>query len=360
MGNRKSDLRGTRRRVLLYCILLSLGSTLSGGDATTTPAAKSDQATPAASQSELVVDLKDTPVWEVDEQVRSYFIEGLGTNTQTTKSGEFKYPSFKSGTPLYGRTRVQFMEGDAVKSSDFHFALDHSQGQLGAYDLLYFDENGDGNLTNDNPRKPLKDAPKGLLATSSAKQQVCFESVRLSFDFGVEFGPKEDRPAFWWGGTHLDATHLLGRRYYRFSCTPTGSKLFLHPYEGPLGTLEVGTGGRKAEQLELRGSLRSKDTAVVVGDGLEAGWPKFTRRCELPVGDYYPTIVNVRLGDLGIEISNNYHIMIRGLDDMTHVETLTVTTADGRQREIKKARSLAPSVIIRRVTGKREIVVTRT
>jgi hypothetical protein len=44
-----------------------------------------------------------------------------------------------------------------------------------------------------------------------------------------------DEPVSWWYGNRLNALHLLGRRYYRFSGTPTGDKLTVRPYDGPLG-----------------------------------------------------------------------------------------------------------------------------
>ena len=119
--------------------------------------------------------------------------------------------------------------------------------------------------------------------------------------------PRGGTPASWWGGDQLSATHLLGNRYYRFSCTPTGDKLSVRPYEGPLGVFEVGAGGRKVTKVDIQGSLRSKETAVALADGLVDGWPKATRQCKVPVGDYYPAIIDVNLGNLSIMVSNNYH-----------------------------------------------------
>jgi len=124
--------------------------------------------------------------------------------------------------------------------------------------------------------------------------------------------PQGDEPASWWGGNHLDATHLLGGRYWRFACTPAGDKLTVRPYDGPLGTFEVGPGDRKVEKVQVRGSLRSKETSVAIGEGLEHGWPKVTRQCQIPVGDYYPAIIDVAFGNLDITVSNNYHTNAQG------------------------------------------------
>jgi hypothetical protein len=226
--------------------------------------------------------------------------------------------------------------------------------------------------------------------------------------------PRGDEPAFWWDGDLLSSTHRLGDRCYRFACTSGGDKLFVRPYDGPLGTFEAGAGGRKVEKLQMRGSLRSKDSAVAVGEGLEHGWPKAARQCKVPAGDYYPAMLHVEMGDLQIAVSNNYHtnaqgqrslngrvhgiairadkpyildfsnkpavifeepkatqrllrgtdirvkavlidpvldIMIRGLTIAGLTKTETIKTANGQERTISRPLSLDPRVTIKRANG---------
>lgn len=111
----------------------------------------------------------------------------------------------------------------------------------------------------------------------------------------------------WLGAERLNAIHAIGRKYYSSATTPAGDKLIVRPYEGQLGTFEVGAGGRDIQEIAIRGSLRSKDTAVAVGGELERGFPKPAKSCWLPVGDYLPAMVTVTLGRLRISVSNNYH-----------------------------------------------------
>ena len=63
--------------------------------------------------------------------------------------------------------------------------MDETSGTGAGYDRLYFDLNRDLDLANDTPRRPQKDPPPGArLSWSWIKQQVCFETVNVSFDAG--------------------------------------------------------------------------------------------------------------------------------------------------------------------------------
>lgn len=111
----------------------------------------------------------------------------------------------------------------------------------------------------------------------------------------------------WWGADKLNATHAIGGKYYGFAATAKGDKLIVRPYEGQLGTFEVNAGGRNIQEMAMQGSLRSEDTAVAVGGELERGWPKPSKSCRLPVGDYLPAYLTITFGRLSITVSNNYH-----------------------------------------------------
>lgn len=253
----------------------------------------------------------------------------------------------------------------------YHLAIDESAGTGTGYDRLYFDRNGDGDLADEKPLMPLKDPPKAVLRQySSTKPQVCFESFEMTFDFGsagkhaVEmmvrliayqrspqltfFRPKVHRgeiaigkakydallgygdsigkpfdqpdaifhlipkndpknPPRWSGANRLNSMHKINGKLYQFTSTSAGDKLFARPYDGAVGTFKVGPGGRDIQEVSIQGSLRSEDTAVAVGDGMERGWPKPTRSCRLPEGDYLPANVTLTLGKLQIDISDNLH-----------------------------------------------------
>jgi hypothetical protein len=121
--------------------------------------------------------------------------------------------------------------------------------------------------------------------------------------------PKEDkssRPG-WWGADQLRGIHQIKGTYYCFSATPAGDKLFVRPYDGDFGKFRIGSGWRLVFNKKMNGSVISKDKALAVGKALEHDWPKDTRSCRLPVGDYLPAMLNITFGSLSIDISDNYH-----------------------------------------------------
>jgi hypothetical protein len=109
------------------------------------------------------------------------------------------------------------------------------------------------------------------------------------------------------GADQLRAIHKIQGTHYRFSATPAGDKLFVRPYEGDFGTFRIGAGWRFILNKNVSGSLISKDAALAVGKGFERDWPKPTRSCSLPVGDYLPAMLTLTLGPLRISVSDNYH-----------------------------------------------------
>jgi hypothetical protein len=281
------------------------------------------------------------------------------------------YPRFSSEKPLYGSVTLGGDAYQPNSGTRFCFALDESGGTGQGYDRFYFDENGDLDLTNDHVRRRLKVPLEGATLDGwSITQQVCFEYVGIPLAFGSEgtrplevmphlllsetgevghlafvtttarrgrinvagkkfnilLGHNDvisgwfDRPwtalhlipgrgngVHWWGGDRLMAMHKIESTFYRFSATPAGDKLMVHAYEGPLGTFEVGLGGRNLATMAVQGSLLSEDTAVPVGDVLSSGLQDPVQSSRLPEGDYLPYLLRLDYGNLHIEISNNYH-----------------------------------------------------
>jgi hypothetical protein len=232
--------------------------------------------------------------------------------------------------------------------------------------------------------------------------------------------PKEssDRTSYRWsGGNRLTAAHKVEGNFFTFSASPMGDQLVVRPYQGDLGIFGIGPGGRSLGTLTVSGSLRSKDRAVPVGGEIADGLPRPARQCQIPVGDYLPSLVTIRLGRLHIEVSENYHsdgrpgdrggrppvygitvrkdqpfvldfsnrpdvmfaapaiaprvrlgdmlqvkavlvdpkldIMIRGLEDTARKQT---RTADGRPLGYGRNLPLDPNVIITRATGEKVAV----
>lgn len=322
---------------------------------------------------ELVFNLDGVSAFEIDEQLRGRFVRGqFGDCGEQPNADVRTYPVFKSGKPLYGSVRFASEYGQKGSGIQYHFALDESEGTGKGYDRLYFDLNRDLDLTNDTPLVPLKSPPDGaILKYSSIKQQVCFDYLKVNFDFGsdgrrpLEIVPrltisesgytslsfvttkahkgkievasrqytvllghnyliggwfdlpstalhlipedKNNRRPQWWGADQFRAIHKIQGTHYRFSATPAGDKLFVRPYEGDFGTFKIGSGWRFILNKNVSGSLISKDAALAVGKGLERDWPKPTRSCSLPVGDYLPASLTITFGPLRISVSDNYH-----------------------------------------------------
>jgi hypothetical protein len=120
---------------------------------------------------------------------------------------------------------------------------------------------------------------------------------------------EKGRQMYWWGGDRLMAAQKVHGTFYTFSASPTGEQLTVRPYQGDLGVLEIGAGGRGiTTNLTVSGSLEAKELAVPVGGEFgDSASPMPARRCELPVGDYMPTLVSVGLGRLRLGVSQNYH-----------------------------------------------------
>jgi hypothetical protein len=111
----------------------------------------------------------------------------------------------------------------------------------------------------------------------------------------------------WWGGDRLSGMHVIEGSLYQFSATTKGDKLFVEPYGGEFGLLRAGVGQRKIEKAMMRGSLMSESRGVAIGPVTDDGWPEETAEASIPVGDYTPEMLDVRLGRLAVDISNNYH-----------------------------------------------------
>jgi hypothetical protein len=377
MEERKSDRKHVYAGVLLSCVLLLLTSAGGEGSEPAGPTAKDSQTTAAAPPNAMTVALKEIPVWEAHERVRSSFLTGLPSHTSPQADANVRYPTLKSTTPLYGRIGPGNLadaqrEGNGSDQGGLFFVLDQSAGRSDSYDQLYFDENADGDLTNDTPHGLLKDVPAGLsiqdgrmveptwfervkvtLPSSGANPRIVellpslwkqegrvvavrfiparvyngrFEVNDQSYDalLGYEYRltaslnepttalclvSQDGKRASYLNMERLNAVPRLGGKYCRFSCTPAGDWLFVQPYDGPLGVLELRPGQRDVKRLGMMGELQSRGAVLGVGyePFYERGVAEGVRRCEIPVGDYYPDYMSVSLGKVVFAFSDNYY-----------------------------------------------------
>ncbi len=376
MEKRRDDRKHAYAGVFLSCILLLLASAGLDGSEPAGQAAQDSQTT-TAPPNEMAVALKEIPVWEAHGRVRASFLTGLPALKSPQGDSSIRYPVLKSATPLYGRIAAPYFpvaprDGGGSNRGGLAFVFDQSAGGSGSYDLLYLDENADGDLTNDTPHRVLKDAPAGLSVKGGpAVERTWFEPVKVTLP-SPEAGPRiiellpctwtyegrtqvvrfvpaqvhtgrfevdgksyeaflgyeyrltaslnepssalrlvsqDGKRASYLGVEQLNAMPVLGGKYYRFSCTPAGDKLFVQRYDGPLGVLELGPGSRDIKGLEMMGELQSQ--AAVIGIGFdridEKGMPQGVGRCEIPVGDYRASYMNASLGKVRFAFSGNYY-----------------------------------------------------
>jgi hypothetical protein len=287
--------------------------------------------------------LEEIPVSECPETIRSQLQSGQATTEcGGNPSDTVTYPVFKSSKPVYGVVPFGMSLFDPQAGRRYHFALDESAGA--GYDRLYFDANGDRDLTNDPAVGLAKDSPTD---TQDPSGSVVFENVQVTFDYGpgagtftqtviprlrrsgenirmyfaastarkgkivldseelelvlgqiVSVSGRYDGPmtgaflvgkdnslpviAYW---RHVDGT------FYRLSPTPAGDKVAVIPYSGPFGVLEAGVGNQDMTPTIEFGWLFGKDSLIDMSLCRRAGG-----KIHLPVGDYRPFRLAVRCG----------------------------------------------------------------
>lgn len=319
----------------------------------------------ASDTSAIEIPMKETSVFEVPQQFRSRFLRGQTTICDQARNGSVTYPADMHAKALFGSMHLPNAQSAAGNRRGICFAFDTTDS---TYDRLYFDSDGDLDLTDETPIAPRKDVPAGaLLGYANTEQETCFSDVEVTFDFGpggkqaVKLMPRlivrqgtaqvsflaptvrqgdfqignvtcqaylgymysitgrldqpntalilvrDGTPQLWSGGYNLTATHEIDGRFFRFTSTPTGDKLTAQPYDGPLGTFELGAGSRDVQTLTMSGSLRSKEGTVAVAYPAGRSNPKPTGKVQLPVGDYYPVLLTVTLDQFQTTISNNYY-----------------------------------------------------
>jgi hypothetical protein len=314
------------------------------------------------------------------------------------------YPELKSKRPLYGSVTFDRDSLDPKGRKTFYFVLDESgvkkpaaaeketdkgskrdtekkstkaaaektiaaheragfdglRPETWTYDLLYFDCNGDLDLTNDGVVKLAEKSP--LADLPGAMGAGFFEELQVMLDFGaglgqrpvvllpkvhflgpgsamMQFLPKTARKGKIRLGdeeyvARLCQPQIVSGRYDRpqaqleliaadaskglrsmqgplsqmrwvegqlvsFSATPLGDKLAVDPYHGETGVLEVGSGGRAITELGIAGQLTSRTgTTIALGENVPQAPDGMLRRYPLPIGDYAMSFFTARHGRL--------------------------------------------------------------
>jgi hypothetical protein len=115
------------------------------------------------------------------------------------------------------------------------------------------------------------------------------------------------RSSSWYGGDQLMALQHSGDTYYRLSATPSGDKLFVWPYRGPFGVLQIKAGKRNVTRVTASGSVGSKDTAFSLAEQLGGRDVQASGSFRVPVGDYSPLLLNITYDTLNCMVLRNMH-----------------------------------------------------
>ncbi len=326
--------------------------------------------TNAADANALEIRMTEVSVFELPREIGTRFLRGRTVRCTDSRTPSITYPQDLGAKAAYGAVRIPDALGDQGTRGGFCFALAATGAR---YDRLYFDCDGDGDLSEETPVGPREAVPStALRGYADGVQETYFDSVEVTFDFGPggkravelighlivrqertqmsfmaarvrrgEFriddipcqvylghmysaGGRFDEPGtglvlvrsgtpqLWAGGYTVTATHEIGGRFFRFASNPLGDTLTATAHDGPFGTFELGKGSRDVKNLSMTGSLQSEQTAVAVAYASNGTNPEPISRCQLPVGDYYPILLTVRLDDFQALISNNYHRDNRG------------------------------------------------
>lgn len=359
---------GVRRTVISFFFFVLISFSANAEIKNTTTTSKPGDAD-GQSQATISVSLEPISVLETLEYRGLRF--GTGRREACSYSKEpsvSKYPAFKSERGLYGSVRLGAQSYSRDSGFQYYFAIDESGGTGTGYDALYFDHNRDKDLTNDGKYYMPVNPPAGLSwEYSNLQKQTCFENLEVRIDSGagviaVEIIPilrifdneyvsmyfvstelrrgeirlgEQDFIVFlgdsyfitgrfdspwtclnlipkdgfhnlphWWGNDVLGAMHEIGGKLYHFWATPNGDRLFSQPYEGPLGVFRAKVGRHKGT---IMGSLRSENSAVAIGGNDKGSLLEKIESCELPTGDYLPSMLHIESSRMRIQVSDNYH-----------------------------------------------------
>ena len=88
---------------------------------------------------------------------------------------------------------------------------------------------------------------------------------------------------------NLYSYHKIEDQFFEFMLIEEGTKIAARPYNGPLGTIKLGKGGRQLEKIGFRGLLFNKSgnsVPIETMQTMQGNWPGPVEQCRIPVGDY--------------------------------------------------------------------------
>jgi hypothetical protein len=312
-----------------------------------------------AGPAAAVFDMEEFSVLEYDGPHGSRLRMGQYVRECSDKPNEkvTAYPAFKSDKPIYGTATFDMSLVRYGTGIDYCFAIDESGGTGTGYDRFYFDADHNLDLTDDPAVALMEEVPAGLGQNRRGSEEAFFEYLQFSLDYGpdepsspvkiiprlmrygsldqvsfivpgarrgkIKLGSKEfeavlsqasmitgryDRPtAGLYLGSDMESLPLVCNWrcvdgiFYILSPTPAGDRITVAPYTGRFGVFQVGSADGDAEEGTVeRGWLLSKDAIIDVGE-----CPKENGKLKIPVGDYKPFQLSIRLGQLRVGFALN-------------------------------------------------------
>jgi len=134
-----------------------------------------------APESPAEFTLEEISVFDLPQRIRTRFTRGQYVMLQKEPQESAKaYPDFESNTPLYGLILIGAEPDKPDSGACYHFALDESLGPDRGYDWFYFDNDCDGDLSDEIATRPMSNPPDGArMPYGSDVTQVCFNNVNL-------------------------------------------------------------------------------------------------------------------------------------------------------------------------------------
>lgn len=125
------------------------------------------------------------------------------------------------------------------------------------------------------------------------------------YDFGL-YDIEKQAFLLWRGSSELYSKHPINGKFYEFITMDHITQIAARPYQGEMGILKIGAGGRDLRQVEFKGSLRDASQAcAVIGDLSDNHFSESVTQMPIPVGNYNVYGIDITYDNLRVSICSN-------------------------------------------------------
>lgn len=115
----------------------------------------------------------------------------------------------------------------------------------------------------------------------------------------------------WWGSSELYSKHPINSKFYEFITMDHVTQIAARPYQGEMGILKIGAGGRDLQKMDFGGSLRdASGGCAVIGNLVDNHFSESVTEMPIPVGDYNVCRIDITYDNLKIRICENDSISV--------------------------------------------------